>query len=191
MFSAPADRNKEPIREVMSLELPSTGVLLEIACGTLQHARYIAPKHPNIVWQPTDINHDAIAHGASIERPDNLLAPIYLDVLSDVWPLAQADIVYSANLMHISPPSVPTAVFRGAQRLKVLEVFIYGPFFVEGEPTAQGNIQFDEDLRNRNSEWGIRRLNDIEVTAAASGFRLLKSTRMPANNLFLHFRYTD
>ena len=191
MFSAPADRNKEPIREVLSPELPATGVLLEIACGTLQHAIHIAPKHPGVIWQPTDINHDVIAHGSSIERPMNVHTPIYLDVLSDVWPVDQADVIYSANLMHISPPNVPTAVFRGAQRLNVSDVFIYGPFIVDGQPTAKGNLQFDEDLRRRNPEWGIRVLDVIEVTAATNGFQLAKSTQMPANNLFLHFRYND
>lgn len=187
MFSYPAHRNKEPIREVLAPRLPPTGVVLEIACGSLQHAGHIAPNHPGIVWQPTDIDPDVIAHGSSIERPPNLRAPIYLDVLADAWPLEQADVIYSANLMHISPPSVPAAVFRGAQRLEVSDVCIYGPFIVEGQPTAKSNVQFDEDLRSRNPEWGIRALNDVEATAATSGFRLADLISMPANNLFLHF----
>ncbi len=171
----------------MSAKLPPTGILLELACGTLQHALHIAPSHPDLIWQPSDIHAETLTYGANIERPTNVRAPIYLDVLGDHWPLAQADAIYTANLLHISPPSIPGALFGGAQALQVSDVFIYGPFLVEGQETAAGNVQFDADLRRRNPEWGIRSLNDVLTTAGASGFRLLDTTPMPANNLLLHF----
>lgn len=191
LFISAADRNKQPIREILSSKLPERGVLLEIACGTLQHACHIAPDHPDLVWQPTDINPDAIAHGSQIERPGNLRAPVYLDVLSDEWPFEQADVVYTANLLHISPPSVSAALFQGARRLQVLDVFIYGPFIVPEQPTAEGNRQFDEDLRRRNPQWGIRSLGDVRRAAATSGFVMVDAATMPANNLCLHFRGAD
>ena len=132
-----------------------------------------------------------LAHGSEITLPANVLAPVYLDVLADEWPVEQADVIYTANLLHISPPSIPTFVFRGAQRLNVSEVFIYGPFFVNGQPTSEGNIRFDEQLRRQNPQWGIRMLNDVQESAAANGFKLVDSIPMPANNLFLHFCRVD
>ena len=187
MFSPAAERNKRSIQDVLSPALPASGVLLELACGALQHACYIAPYHPNIIWQPTDINPQALAHGAGIDRPGNVLQPVHLDVLAQPWPVAQADIIYSANLLHISPSEVPAALFRGAQRLQAASVFIYGPFIIDGQPTAPGNVHFDKDLRARNSDWGLRALSDIQTTAADYGYRLVNATPMPANNLFLQF----
>jgi len=187
VFSPAAERNKEPIRKALSPRLPGSGVVLEIACGTLQHACHIAPDHPGIVWQPSDINPDVLAYGSGLERPANVLAPLFLDVLSDEWSVKRADVIYTANLLHISPSGITTCLFRGAQRLEAAAAFIYGPFFARGEPAAEGNIRFDEDLRRRNSEWGIRTLQDVQTTAAASGFQLVESIPMPANNLLLHF----
>ncbi len=187
MFSPAADRNKEPIGEVLKDRLPKSGVLLEIACGALQHASHLAPRHPDLIWQPSDINSEAIAHGRAIPLTGNIREPIYLDVLDDSWPITSANVIYSANLMHISPPGVPSALFRGAQKIGVSDVFIYGPFIVTGHPTAEGNVRFDADLRNRNPDWGIRELSKIEAAAALSDFRMIDSVTMPANNLFLHF----
>lgn len=187
MFSPAAERNKRSIQDVLSPALPASGVLLELACGALQHACYIAPYHPNIIWQPTDINPQALAHGAGIDRPGNVLQPVHLDVLAQPWPVAQADIIYSANLLHISPSEVPAALFRGAQRLQVSEVFIYGPFIVDGDPTTESNLRFDESLRARNSDWGIRQLNDVQTTGAYFRYQLAKVTPMPAHNLLLQF----
>ena len=188
MFSPASERNKEPIREVLSPKLPASGQLLELACGSLQHAVHIAPHHPNIVWQPTDINPDALSHGSVIELPSNVRAPVYLDVLTETWSVEQVDVIYSANLLHISPFQVTSALFEGAYRIGVQDVFIYGPFFMQDQPPAEGNVLFDADLRARNLEWGIRKLEDVEAVALQAGFRLNDIVHMPANNLFLHLR---
>jgi hypothetical protein len=191
LFSPAADRNKIPISNVLGPRLPESGIVLEIACGALQHACHMAPKHPNLVWQPTDINPEAIAHGQAISLPTNLRIPRHLNVLDDSWPIDQANAIYSANLLHISPPGVPAALFRGARKLGVSDVFVYGPFIVAGQPVAEGNLRFDDDLRSRNSQWGIRALSQIEECAALSNFYMIDSVAMPANNLFLHFTGVD
>ena len=49
---------------------------------------------------------------------------------------------------------------------------VYGPFLVDGTPTAPGNLAFDADLRARNPAWGLRRLDDVAAAAASAGLVL-------------------
>ena len=187
MFSPASERNKEPIRQVLAEKLKDVTTLLELACGSLQHACYIAPDHPNLTWQPSDIDPRALEHGQEIELPPNVRPPLYLDVTGEHWPVPQVDAIYSANLLHISEREVLPALFTGAERVGAQHIFIYGPFSVEGEHTSQGNIDFDASLRSQNPEWGIHDLSDVQASAEKANFTGFASTQMPANNLFLHF----
>ncbi|MFM6927755.1 MAG: DUF938 domain-containing protein, partial [Bdellovibrio sp.] len=55
-FSAAADRNKEPILEVLKKVLrPEDQRLLEVGAGTGQHAVYLAPFFPKMEWTPTEV----------------------------------------------------------------------------------------------------------------------------------------
>jgi Protein of unknown function (DUF938) len=53
---------------------------------------------------------------------------------------------------------------------------------------VESNVAFDDSLRTRNSEWGIRRLEEVELTAKSNGFGLEQVFSMPANNLCVTFR---
>ena len=64
-------------------------------------------------------------------------------------------------------------------------LLLYGPYRVDGEPTAPGNTAFDADLRSRNPAWGLRCLADVRQQAAAAGLQLRERVAMPANNLLL------
>jgi hypothetical protein len=64
---------------------------------------------------------------------------------------------------------------------------VYGPFVVDGTPTAASNVAFDADLRARDPAWGLRRLADVAREAEAAGLRLREREAMPANNLLLVF----
>ena len=60
--SAPAAiRNREPIAEVLREWLPDSGLILEIASGTGEHAVHFARAFPTLEWQPSDIHLDALA----------------------------------------------------------------------------------------------------------------------------------
>lgn len=63
----------------------------------------------------------------------------------------------------------------------------YGPYFVDGEPTAPSNLAFDAELHTRDPAWGLRRLEDVAAVAATAGLRLRERVCMPANNLMLVF----
>jgi hypothetical protein len=66
-------------------------------------------------------------------------------------------------------------------------VLLYGPYRIDGVPTAPSNEAFDADLKARNPEWGLRTLAAVEREAAAAGLSLRETVPMPANNLVVVF----
>jgi hypothetical protein len=123
----------------------------------------------------------------------NVRQPLLLDVLAPSWPSQQPafaepfDAIYCANMLHISPWATCAGLMRGASRhLASTGVLVtYGPYFEDDVVTAPGNLAFDESLRQRNPQWGIRRLAQVRKEAAAAGLRLRQRRAMPANNLLL------
>jgi SAM-dependent methyltransferase len=186
-------RNREPILAVLPQVLPAQGLVLEIASGSGEHAAYFAKELPALTWQPSDPDEAALASIAA-HRGDaalaNLLAPLRLDVVAKEWPVGRADAVMCNNMIHISPWAAAEGLMAGAQRVLSAGgiLFLYGPYKIGGRHTAPTNQAFDEDLRKRNSGWGIRDLADVTVLAQRHGFAAPKTIEMPANNLSVIFR---
>jgi len=186
-------RNRDPILSVLRRVLPSTGMVLEIASGTGEHAVYFAAALPHLNWQPTDRDEQALAsiaaHRASANLP-NLLAPIVLDASSATWPVQQADAVVAINMVHIAPWSATEGLLAGAGWVLSSGgvLYLYGAYKENGAHTAASNAAFDLDLRRRNPEWGVRDLEQVVERAATHGLRLVERVAMPANNLSLIFR---
>ncbi len=67
-------------------------------------------------------------------------------------------------------------------------LFLYGPYRENGEHTAPSNEAFDESLKSRNPEWGIRDLGDVKALAGRHGLDFVERVAMPANNLSVIFR---
>ena len=85
MFSPSAARNSAPILAVLKRVLPTSGVVLEIGCGTGEHAVCFAEAMPNLTWQPSDVDFGARASTASwikFTGLNNALAPLDIDVCS-------------------------------------------------------------------------------------------------------------
>ncbi len=188
-----AERNREPILEVLRRELPGTGVVLEIASGTGQHAVHFSAALPDIVWQPSDIDPAALASVQAYRseaRLDNLLAPVELDVRNEAWPLERADAVVSINMVHISPWESSEGLFAGAARLLPAgaPLLMYGPFRFDGKFTAPSNEAFDASLKSRDRRWGVRDVRDLDALAGRVGFARQTTVEMPANNHVLVFR---
>lgn len=190
--SPAAERNKVPILEVLSKLLPVDARVLEIASGSGQHAAHFARQQPDWRWQPTDVDATALpgiaAHAVKLP---NVLAPIQLDVLAP-WPpeLGRFDALYCANMIHVSPWATCAALMAGAAAHLVEGgwLVLYGPFIVDGEPTAPSNLAFDADLRQRDAQWGLRTLAAVTHTAKEAGLSFVQRFAMPANNLLLAFR---
>lgn len=68
---------------------------------------------------------------------------------------------------------------------------MYGPFNVDGHYTSVGNRNFDEYLRWKNSEWGIRDVEAIEALARQQLLCIVERHQMPANNLCLVFEKVE
>ena len=195
-FSPAAERNRQPILEVLQQVLPERGRALEIASGTGQHVTWFARHLPQWTWQPTDTHPDAlhsIAAYVAQNRLDNVLPARLLDVLNQPWledagtaPL-QFDAIYCANMLHISPWTTCAALMQGSARHLAPGglLITYGPYLEDDVPTSQGNRDFDLSLRAQNPAWGLRRREGVESQAAQAGLHLLQRFAMPANNLLL------
>jgi SAM-dependent methyltransferase len=191
--SAPAAlRNREPIADVLADWLPPAGLVLEIASGTGEHAAYFAERFPRLEWQPTDLHPDALGSIAAWRDEtalSNLRPPMTLDAASDHWPIDRAEAVLSINMVHISAWTSALGLIAGAARLLQAgsPLILYGPWLKDDVPTAESNLAFDADLKRRDPEWGLRRVEDF-AAAASDHFKLVEIRAMPANNLMLLLR---
>jgi hypothetical protein len=97
--------------------------------------------------------------------------------------------VFCANVIHIAPWRVAEGLFAGAARYLRADgrLFLYGPYKRDGKHTAPSNAAFDASLRDRDPEWGVRDIADLEKLAAGAGLVLIEIAEMPANNLVLVF----
>lgn len=199
--SAAAERNRQPIADVVVPLLAhlDCGLVVELACGTGQHAAHVAPSLPNLTWLPTDLTDESFGSVAHHTRGlENVLEPGVLDASDANWPDRFAGsweppvAVLVVNLTHISPWEATVGTVLGAAKLLEDTVdgllMIYGPFKVKGEHTSEGNATFDQSLRERDPAWGYRDVEAVESLGAAHGFVTEKVHEMPANNLMLIMR---
>ena len=211
---APAtERNRAAILAVLTRILPARGRVLEVASGTGEHALFLSQNLPGLIWQPSDAD---AAMRASIEAwrrsepSPNLRSPVALDARQAPWlveaensetlpapnlpALQTADppiiAIANINMIHISPWQSCLGLMAGAGRILPPQgiLYLYGPFKREGRHTAPSNAAFDASLRDRNSEWGVRNLEDVAAVAGQHQLTLLETVQMPANNLSVIFQ---
>lgn len=188
-----AARNREPILEVLRRVLPDVGVVLEVASGSGEHVVHFADALQSLTWQPSDPDAGARASIADWTRESglmNVLAPLELDAASASWPIARADAVVCINMIHIAPFAACIGLMRGASALLAsgAPLVTYGPYTVDGQHISPSNQEFDESLRIRNQEWGVRDITEVASAAAEHGIELIERVPMPANNFTLVWR---
>jgi len=193
-LKAPATgRNRDAILEVLRGVLPLTGTVLEIASGSGEHAVYFAQAFPELIFQPSDPDTNAlrsIAAWTKYSALSNVRPPVTLDAASDRWPVEAADAVLCINMIHISPWSATEGLMRGAETLlrAGAPLYLYGPYRRADVVTAPSNEAFDIYLKEKNPEWGLRDLKKVAALARSHGFSEPVITEMPANNLSVVFR---
>lgn len=196
-FSQACENNKQPILDVLQKELKNAKQVLEIGSGTGQHGVYFAPRLAHLTWQTSDIlaHHDIIHAWQSAYPADNLYAPLAFDLSCDPIPFNKTinkpyDAVFTANTFHIISWSLVEKLLDLVGEMLPLQgkLIIYGPFNDNGHYTSENNRQFDHSLRQRDSNSGIRDLEDVVAVAKIRHLFLLHQYKMPANNQILVFQ---
>lgn len=197
-FSPAAERNGQPILAALRELLPPSGLALEVASGTGQHAVFFAQGLPGWHWQPSDANAHmlpAIAARTALAQLDRVRPPLHLDVQTPPWvgndPVFDA--IFCANMLHIAPWSACAGLMQlAAQHLTPGGLLVvYGPFFESDALPSPGNVAFDHSLRAQNPEWGVRPLSDVDHQAQLAGLARRHNRDMPANNRLLVWSPAD
>jgi hypothetical protein len=164
---------------------------IEISSGSGQHLAHFAPHFPKCIFQPTEFDPSLFG---SIEiyadecLTKNMKRPVRVDISTDMghqgFEPGSIDVLYNANMMHISPFECTTGLFENAgMYLKANGIMItYGPYAVDGVLSPQSNVEFDKSLRSRDSRWGIRDLAVLRQLAEKNAINLSNVIEMPANN---------
>ncbi|WP_316239648.1 DUF938 domain-containing protein [Bradyrhizobium sp. SZCCHNR1015] len=198
-------RNHQPIWAVLGRLLAGkTGDVLEAGSGTGQHVVHFASQRPDLTWWPSDLNANHLASIAAWRRHaglSNIRDAQRIDLSDPGWPAAfraaggpsQLAAIFCANVIHIAPWAVAEGLFAGAgQALSADGVLVlYGPFKRDGKHTAVSNAVFDTSLRERDPDWGVRDITDLDALAARNGLVLRETVEMPANNMILVFGRTS
>jgi SAM-dependent methyltransferase len=185
-------RNKDAILAVLRTVLPPEGAVLEVGCGTGEHAVHFAGALPGLDWQPSDRDPAAlestaawVAHAAL----PNLRPPIALDT-AGAWPELTLDAVFTANTIHYSPWETTPGLLAGAAgALRPGGVLVlYGPFRFGGVLAPESNVRFEGWLKAQDPRFGVRDLDDLARLGGPLGLRHEATHPMPANNHVLVFR---
>jgi SAM-dependent methyltransferase len=177
-----------------------SGDVLEAGSGTGQHVVHFARHSPDVIWWPSDVNAShlrSIAAWCADAGSANIRPALRIDLSDPAWCPAMHDgsgpskllAVFCANVIHIAPWRVAEGLFAGAARYLQSDgrLFLYGPFKRDGKHTALSNALFDTSLRDRDAEWGVRDIADVEKLGLSEGLALIETVPMPANNLILVF----
>lgn len=194
-YSESCEQNKLPILEVLKLEISHARTLLEIGSGTGQHAVFFAGHFPQISWQTSDREsyHPGIKAWIQECTTPNVLTPLTLDVSQQQWPHIHYDAVFSANTAHIMSNAEVAQMLKGTG--KVLKnggrFCLYGPFNYNGQYTSDSNAKFDQWLKQRDPNSGIKDIALLAQWAKDAGLALIKDYEMPANNRILVWETTN
>jgi SAM-dependent methyltransferase len=188
-----AERNKQPILEVLARVLPPRGLVLEIGSGTGQHVAHFAKALPALTFQPSEMDlerHASIEAWVAAGKLSNVKRPLAIDLTKHPWPVTAADAIVCINVIHISPWEATLALMAGAGRILPAGgvLVTYGPYRRDGAHTSPSNAAFDASLRARNPLWGVRDLDEVAEVAGPQGLALEEVVAMPANNLTLVWR---
>ncbi|MEM7543894.1 MAG: DUF938 domain-containing protein [Pseudomonadota bacterium] len=188
-FAPSVARNRDALRDAIGPHLPQTGTFLEIASGSGEHVVHFSARHPGLTFQPSDPDASARKSIDAWSAGHHNIRPALTIDATGLWPITEADVVFNANMIHISPWTATEGLVRGAAMVLPTDgkLITYGPYKIGGQHISDGNTSFDQSLREQNPAWGIRALEDIDALAQGHGFAPAEVIDMPANNKTLIF----
>lgn len=185
-FAPACERNRDVILSVLQRVLPASGTVLEIGSGTGQHAADFAAALAPVKWWPTDLadNLASITAWAAETTASNILPATVLDLSAPHWPDQQFDALVCINTVHIIAWPLVQNLFLGAGSClrQGAILYVYGPYRYEGRLLEPSNVKFDQWLKARDPESGIREYSAVNALAEENGFTLAGDEAMPANN---------
>lgn len=191
-FSASSEENKKPILECIKQLFTQAETVLEIGSGTGQHALYFTQQLPHLEWQASDLEDQIEGMKLWFDERQNkqILSPKVLDVSQANWPFESCMYVFTANTTHIVSWPQVQCMFAGVSKvLKKGGLFAqYGPFNYNNQYTSASNEAFDQWLKNRDAQSGIRDFEALLLLAKENGLELQADYEMPANNRILVWR---
>ena len=189
--SEACERNRDPILEVLRDRFADRRRVLEIGSGTGQHAVHFAAAMAQLTWQTSDLDCSLPGIRAWVGESglSNLPPPIALDVTGS-WPAARFDAVFTANTLHIMSWPEVQRLFAALPEVLAPDAVlaVYGPFNYNGRFTSPSNAAFDDWLKRRSPQSGIRDFAAVDELARSIGFILVEDRPMPANNRALVWR---
>ena len=198
LYFPATERNRGPIGDALVKILPQQGSVLEIASGSGEHAVTFQRRFPGVLWQASDPDADHcksinawIEHEClSAQMPQAL----QLDVLERPWPLpepvrVELKAIVAINLVHITPWICSQSLVKQASESLPIggRLILYGPYRRNGFHTSLSNEAFDQSLRERNTLWGVRDLEDVEKICFDVNLKSMHAQDLPANNLMISF----
>jgi SAM-dependent methyltransferase len=189
-FSESCERNTPYILEVLKRHLPDTGLVLEVGCGTGQHAVAFAAAFNALEYQPTDVpgGLESVEAWRAEANLGNLRQALEFD-LFDAPPVDHADAVICINTIHIAPDEATPRLFQHVANLLPTGApfFLYGPFRYKTRELEPSNEAFDISLKSRGFS-GLKTFEDLVALGQNVGLRLDEDVAMPSNNHTLVWR---
>ena len=187
-FSESSERNKTPILLALQEYINPGTRFLDFSCGTGQHTEYFCEQFPQITFDATEVEENLWMVNQRMEQtgfPNFNKSYIWSMGDNQKLPLLEKyDYVFTANTFHImSFPQVKEFLDSLESILKPSALFcLYGPFTYDGEFIGEGNIRFDQMLRSRSGEMGLREFNKIKDLLACYNIQHVNRFNLPANN---------
>ena len=199
LFFPATERNREPIREVLSRILQKSGFILEIGSGSGEHGVAFQKCFPGITWQTSDpklIHRNSISSWIDYEELNfKMPEPLDINVEKTPWEIPSECLhsmqgIISINMIHIATWECTKSLF--SESCKLLKngrfLMIYGPFKIGKKHISQSNELFDCSLKMKNKFWGVRDLGEVSEEANRNGFIREELIAMPANNFSVIYR---
>lgn len=175
----------------------SSQIVLEVASGFGEAVSYFANSHPDTIFVPTDPQKPCLERLRELAQThENLVEPVELNIFSasqwdKVAKQGPFDGMLVFNLIHLIPYSGTYELLDRASALLATDkgfLAIHGAFLREGMFMSESDRQFDADIKSRDSEWGLRDLEQVVRIAGEKGFKKEEVREMRAGNWMLILR---